>query len=171
MQQQQKTPQQTLSWQRQHQRQRVRQRQRQDSRCSRGLHPTTTLRQPLKKSHNGGNGTLSWPTLQRHLLLSYCGCTPSYDSCCVSLWKVWDQTKETSCIGAYLARLARIRQAGGSRDGGRPLKWLICGYSAPTSDYFFVGGNVSVGNIFSWEVTFFVGLHFGRPLFCGTFTF
>ena len=71
----------------------------------------------------------------------------------------WDKTGRTGlqCIRAYLARLAPTRQAArGSRDGGRhcqPLKWLICGYSAPTSDYFL------------WEAIFFPR---GRRLFvCG----
>ena len=84
-----------------------------------------------------------------------------YDICCVNhvTLKSVRADYETCCIGAYLGRLGGIRQAGGrGRDGGRPLKWLICAYSAPTSDYFFLGGYFFVGGHIFWE-PFLVGGH------------
>ena len=163
MQQQQKTPQQTLSWQRQHQRQI--QRQRQDSRCSKGLYTTTTLQQTLKK-----NTTVLFldlypprtsPALP-HMIVVAC-----------------DSEKSETRLEETRLHWSISGQAGSDKTGRRKQGWrqatkvinlwllcpnirlFFCGRKCLCGKHFFMGGH-----FFLWDLT--LGGHFfvGLLLFC-----
>ena len=164
MQQQQKMPQQTLSWQRQHQRQI--QRQRQDSRCSKGLYTTTTLQQTLKK-----NTTVLFldlypprtsPALP-HMIVVAC-----------------DSEKSETRLEETRLHWSISGQAGSDKTGRRKQGWrqatkvinlwllcpnirlFFCGRKCLCGKHFFMGGHFFCGTslweaTFLWDFCFFVG--------------